>query len=126
MTSTLARLVSQRMIGRSPPGPWRWGSTTWSTNPAATAASNALPPRSRIAMPVCEASQCVELTIPKVPRNSGRVVHISAHVGEGVGELALVERVVEATPCQQVSMAALLDDLALVHDDDAVRVADRR
>src|ERR1700693_4883782 len=126
MTSTVARRASQRMIGRSPPGPFRWGSTTWRTKPAATAASKALPPRSRIAMPVCEASQCVELTIPKVPRNSGRVVNISAGLGEGVGELALIERVVEAMSREQLGMATLLDDLALIHDDDVVGVADGR
>src|SRR3979411_1752908 len=126
MTSTFARRAPQRMMGRSPPGPFRWGSTTWRTKPAATAASKALPPRSRTAMPGCEASQCVELTIPKVPRSSGRVVNISARFGEGVGELALVERVVEAAPREQLGMAALLDDAPLVHDDDAVGVADGR
>src|SRR3954447_21126698 len=62
------------MAGTSPPGPFRCGSTTWSTNPAATAASKAFPPRSSIAIPAAEASQCVEATMPKVPRSSGRVV----------------------------------------------------
>ena len=42
--------------------------------PVATAASNALPPRSRTAMPAADASQCVEATMPNVPRSSGRVV----------------------------------------------------
>src|SRR5437763_5936844 len=64
------------MSTRSPPGPWRWGSTTWRTSPAATAASNALPPRSRTAIPVEEASQWVDATIPNVPRSSGRVVNV--------------------------------------------------
>src|SRR3954454_18965616 len=50
------------------------GSTTWSTNPAATAASKALPPRSSTAIPAADASQCVEATIPKLPESSGRVV----------------------------------------------------
>ena len=47
------RSADQKTAGRSPPGPFRCGSTTWSTNPAAQAASNALPPRSSTAMPVC-------------------------------------------------------------------------
>src|SRR5438128_6825334 len=61
------------MAGKSPPGPFRCGSTTWSASPVATAASNAFPPRSRTAIPAAEASQCVDATIPKVPRSSGRV-----------------------------------------------------
>src|SRR5215831_2157419 len=60
----------------SPPGPFRWGSTTCSVNAAATAASNALPPRSSTAIPAALASQCVEATIPNVPRSSGRVVKV--------------------------------------------------
>lgn len=48
-------------------GPLRCGSTTCSTKPAATAASYALPPSSRTAIADCEASQCVEDTMPKVP-----------------------------------------------------------
>src|SRR5215472_9853341 len=59
----------------SPPGPFRCGSTTCSVNAAATAASNALPPRSSTAMPAALASQCVEATMPNVPRSSGRVVN---------------------------------------------------
>jgi hypothetical protein len=43
--------------------------------PAATAASNALPPRSSTAMPAADASQCVDATMPNVPRSSGRVVN---------------------------------------------------
>src|SRR3954470_15303568 len=62
------------IAGTSPPGPFRCGSTTCRTNPAATAASKALPPRSSIAMPAAEASQWVEATMPTVPRSSGRVV----------------------------------------------------
>jgi hypothetical protein len=42
----------------------------------AAAASNALPPFSSTAMPVAEASQWVEVTTPKVPRISGRVVKL--------------------------------------------------
>jgi len=44
-------------------------------NPAATAASNAFPPRSSTDIPTAVASQCVEATIPNVPANSGRVVN---------------------------------------------------
>ena len=63
------------MTGTSPPGPFRCGSTTWSTSPAATAASNALPPCSSTAIPAAEASQCVEATMPNVPASSGLVVN---------------------------------------------------
>src|SRR3954451_14541715 len=59
----------------SPPGPFRCGSTTWSAKPAAAAASKALPPRARTAIPAAGASQCVDATIPNVPRSSGRVVN---------------------------------------------------
>src|SRR5205807_8366855 len=63
------------MTGTSPPGPFRCGSTTWSTSPAATAASNALPPCSSTAIPAADASQCVEATMPNVPASSGLVVN---------------------------------------------------
>src|SRR4051794_34929924 len=65
--------ATRTSIGTSPPGPLRCGSTTWRVNPVAAAASKALPPRSRIAMPTAEASQWVEATIPKFPVSSGRV-----------------------------------------------------
>src|SRR5258708_36589586 len=68
----------------SPPMPFMCGSTTCSMNPAATAASNALPPFSRIDMPTCEASQWVDETTPKVPVMTGRVVKIG---GSGGGML---------------------------------------
>src|ERR1700682_4404367 len=71
-------------------------------------------------------SQWVELTIPNVPRSSGRVVNTSAGFRERVGELGLVERVVEATSREELRMSALLDDFALVHDNNAVGVADGR
>ncbi len=61
----------------SPPGPLRCGSTTCSTNAAATAASKALPPRSSTAWPVPDASQWVEALMPNVPRSVGRVVNAS-------------------------------------------------
>ena len=41
----------------------------------ATAASKALPPRSSVPMPTAVAIQCVEVTTPKVPSISGRVVN---------------------------------------------------
>ena len=41
--------------------------------PVATAASNAFPPCSSTAIPAADASQCVDATMPKVPRSSGRV-----------------------------------------------------
>ncbi len=55
------------MAGTSPPGPFRCGSTTCRTNPAVTAASKALPPRSRMPIAAWLASQWVEDTMPKVP-----------------------------------------------------------
>src|ERR1043166_8837954 len=61
-------------MGASPSGPLRCGSTTCSVNPAATAASNALPPFSRTPIATEDASQWVVATTPKVPRISGRVV----------------------------------------------------
>jgi hypothetical protein len=50
------------------------GSTTCSVRPVATAASNALPPRSSTPIPTADAIQCVEATMPNVPASSGRVV----------------------------------------------------
>ena len=67
----------QKTAGTSPPGPFRCGSTTWRTKPVAHAASKALPPRSSTDIPAAEASQCVDATIPKVPRSSGRVVNVT-------------------------------------------------
>src|SRR5947208_959018 len=72
------------MAGRSPPGPFRCGSTTCNAKPAATAASNALPPRSSTAMPAADASQCVEATMPNVPRSSGRVVNSTTALDSNV------------------------------------------
>jgi hypothetical protein len=74
ITSVLLRRVSCRISGTSPPGPQRCGSTTCRVKAVATAASKALPPRSRMAMPTAVAIQCVEATTPKVPTISGRVV----------------------------------------------------
>src|SRR4051794_37397311 len=64
--------------GPSPPGPLRWGSPTWRASPPATAASKALPPLSRTAIPAAVASQWVEATMPKVPASSGRGVDTRA------------------------------------------------
>src|SRR5882762_6068059 len=63
------------MIGTSPPGPFKCGSTTCSVNAVATPASNALPPLSNVAIPTAVAIQWVEVTTPKVPTISGRVVN---------------------------------------------------
>ncbi len=56
--------------GTSPPGPHMCGSTTCSTNPPATAASNALPPRARTAIAVAAARWWVLEAAPWVPRRS--------------------------------------------------------
>src|ERR1700691_2564255 len=63
------------MTGTSPPGPFKCGSTTCKVKAVATAASNALPPFSRTAMPTAVAIQCVDVTTPNVPSISGRVVN---------------------------------------------------
>src|SRR5260370_35706193 len=75
ITSVRARLVSWTMIGTSPPGPFKCGSTTCSVNAVATPASNALPPFSRGAIPTAVAIQWVDVTTPKVPSISGLVVN---------------------------------------------------
>src|SRR5215475_6009014 len=79
------------MTGTSPPGPFKCGSTTCSVKAVATAASNALPPFSKVAMPTAVASQCVEVTTPNVPSISGRVVN-----GFGLMFFIAVLRVIEA------------------------------
>src|SRR3977135_4311449 len=63
------------MMGTSPPGPLRWGSTTCNVKAVATPASKALPPFSRVAMPTAVAIQWVVVTTPKVPSISGLVVN---------------------------------------------------
>ena len=75
ITSVRPRLVSCTMIGTSPPGPFKCGSTTCSVNAVATPASNALPPFSKVAIPTAVAIQWVEVTTPKVPSISGLVVN---------------------------------------------------
>src|ERR1700722_6201196 len=78
------------MIGASPPSPFMCGSTTCRTRPAATAASNAVPPASSTAIPDAVASQWVEATMPKLPASCGRVVNEepcgSISSPEGVGQ----------------------------------------
>src|SRR5713226_7578044 len=85
ITSVRPRLVSWTMIGTSPPGPFKCGSTTCSVNAVATPASNALPPFSNVAIPTAVAIQWVEVTTPKVPSISGLVVN-----GSGLILLMLV------------------------------------
>src|SRR6201994_979698 len=75
ITSVRPRLTSCTITGTSPPGPFRCGSTTCSVKAVATPASKALPPFSRVAMPTAVAIQWVEVTTPKVPSISGRVVN---------------------------------------------------
>src|SRR5207245_2349715 len=102
-TSGSPRDAGQRIAGRSPPGPFRCGSTTCNVKPAATAASNALPPCSSTAIPAADASQCVDATMPKVPRSSGRVVNTPA---DDIGLLGEGERL-------------LVDERPLARDGDA-------
>src|SRR5499427_5579067 len=75
-TKTSPRPASYPMTGTSPPGPFRCGSTTCSTRPAATAASKAFPPFSSTAIPAADASQWVEATMPNAPASCGRVVKV--------------------------------------------------
>ncbi len=75
------------MTGTSPPGPFRCGSTTCSVKAVATPASKALPPFSSIPMPTAVAIQWVEVTTPKVPSISGRVVN-------GSGLMLLMDSIV--------------------------------
>src|SRR5262245_23480791 len=84
MTSVRPRLTSCTMMGTSPPGPFRCGSTTCNVKAVATPASKALPPFSSVAIPTAVAIQWVEVTTPKVPSISGRVVN-----GSGLMLLAM-------------------------------------
>ena len=54
---TAGALIPGPMIGTSPPGPFKCGSTTCSVKAVATPASNALPPFSRVAIPTAVAIQ---------------------------------------------------------------------
>src|SRR5690606_20658800 len=89
MASTACFSSDQTRIGTSPPGPFRCGSTTCSTKPAATAASAALPPRSSMFMPGDDASQWLDVTIPTLPVISGRVVNTVGSFLDDVGCAAL-------------------------------------
>src|SRR3981081_3880772 len=84
ITSVRPRLVSWTMIGTSPPGPFKCGSTTCIVNAGAAPASNELPPFSKVAIPTAVAIQWVEVTTPKVPSISGLVVN-------GSGLILLIE-----------------------------------
>src|SRR5690606_17718885 len=88
----------------SPPGPLRCGSTTCSTNAPATAASNALPPRSSTAWALAVAIQCVEPTMPNVPVRSGRVGWAGGGVKDVMSSLTVggggVEGVAQGVPEQ--------------------------
>src|ERR1700692_1359773 len=75
ITSVRPRLVSCTMIGTSPPGPFRCGSPTCRGDAGAAPALNALPPFSRGAILAAGGSQWVDVTTPKVPSISGRVVN---------------------------------------------------
>src|SRR6202171_2745425 len=113
ITSVRARLVSWTIIGTSPPGPFKCGSTTCSVNAGATPAAKALRPFSRVATPTAVAIQWVDVTTPKVPSISGLVVNgsglilfIETHRCAGVvrrGQLTTAE-----AACQRVHCGALL------------------
>src|SRR5215471_16559786 len=110
ITSVRPRPTSCTMIGTSPPGPLRCGSTTCSVKAVATPASNALPPLSRVVIPTAVAIQWVEVTTPNVPSISGRVVN-----GSGLILLAIrgpsfrcAHLTTVATGCQQASPHAAL------------------
>src|SRR6476659_1110885 len=68
------------MIGTSPPGPFRCGSTTCSVKAVATPASKALPPFSKMLIPTAVAIQWVDVTTTNVPSISGLVVNGSGLV----------------------------------------------
>src|SRR5216684_3488381 len=89
--------TSNRTAGTSPPGPLRCGSTTWSVNAVAQAASKALPPFSNTDMPTAVASQWVEVTTPNVPSISGRVV-------KGLGLMLLMGSDRESVPPHAASV----------------------
>src|SRR5262249_5550087 len=110
ITSVLPRLTSWTMIGTSPPGPLRCGSTTCSVKAIATPASNALPPLSRVAIPTAVAIQWVEVTTPNVPSISGRVVNGSGLILLAISDPSFrrAHLTTVATGCQQASPPAAL------------------
>src|SRR6266849_1612909 len=113
ITSVRPRLTSCTMIGTSPPGPFKCGSTTCSVNAVATPASKALPPFSKVAIPTAVAIQWVDVTTPKVPSISGLVVNGSGLILliETYRCAAAVQRAQLTTAeaaCQRVHCGALL------------------
>src|SRR3954467_13805510 len=102
----------------SPPGPPRGGPTTRNTKPAATAASNALPPDSNTAMPAAEASQWVEATMPTVPVSSGRVVNMtpSDHGGQRTSHVQVAPA--DAPPGQAAAPQGVRVQVVAGVDDD--------
>src|SRR6185437_2233220 len=98
ITSVLPRLTSYTITGTSPPGPLRCGSTTCKVNAVATAAAKALPPFSSVAMPIAVAIQCVEVTTPKVPSISGRLVKGLGLMLDGRGGIVHLVVVTGAEP----------------------------
>src|ERR1700730_17232523 len=94
------------MIGTSPPGPLRCGSTTCSVNAVATAASKALPPFSKTAIPTAVAIQWVEATTPNVPSSSGRVVNGSGLMNV-IGESLAAEHALAKRARQEAHQEAL-------------------
>src|ERR1700685_367981 len=104
------------MIGTSPPGPFKCGSTTCSVNAVATPASKALPPFSRMPIPTADAIQCVEVTTPKVPSISGLVVNGSGlmlliGIHHCVGALRAAHLTTAEAACQPPWGVALLASL---------------
>ena len=59
-------------ISPMPAAPDMKGSTTFSVEATATAASTALPPSSSMRMPAIDASGCAEVATPVVPMTTGR------------------------------------------------------
>src|SRR5438309_10377617 len=105
------------MIGTSPPGPFKCGSTTCSVNAVATPASNALPPFSSVAIPTAVAIQWVEVTTPKVPSISGRVVN-----GSGLILLMGIQQWGRLTRAAHLTTAGAACQPGTVQCGDIIRV----
>src|SRR6201996_4587392 len=112
ITSVRPRLTSCTMIGTSPPGPFRCGSTSCRVKAGGTPGRKALPPFARIPTPTAVAIQFVEVTTPNVPSISGRVVN-----GSGLillmriclaGNAVLVHLTTAGADCQPAPGAGLL------------------
>src|SRR5579863_4537059 len=113
ITSVRPALASWTMTGTSPPGPLRCGSTTCSVNAVAAPASKALPPFSSVAIPTAVAIQWVEVTTPKVPSISGRVVN-----GSGLMLLMGVHQVVLANSAAAAALDHSQSDLPTALERD--------